>query len=32
LGVGLALKVSQNALKWFLFAMTLCASAAALWL
>ncbi len=32
LGVGLALKVSQNVLKWFLFAMTLCASAAALWL
>jgi uncharacterized membrane protein YfcA len=30
LGVRLALKVSQRALKWFLFVMTLCASAAAL--
>lgn len=32
LGVGLALSVSQNVLKWFLFAMTLCASAAAFYL
>lgn len=32
LAVGFALKVSQNALKMFLFVMTLCASAAALWL
>ena len=32
LGVRLALKASQRALKWFLFVMTLCASAAAMWL
>lgn len=31
LGVGMALKVSQKSLKWFLFVMTLCASAAALY-
>jgi len=32
IGVGLALQVSQTALKWFLFVMTLAASAAALYL
>lgn len=32
MAVGLALNVSQNFLKWFLFAMTLCASAAAVYL
>ncbi len=32
LGVRLALNVSQQTLKWFLFVMTLCASAAAMWL
>jgi hypothetical protein len=31
MGVKLALKVSQKSLKWFLFIMTLAASAAALW-
>ena len=31
LGVRLALKVRQETLKWFLFLMTVCASAAALW-
>ncbi|NHO64405.1 sulfite exporter TauE/SafE family protein [Aestuariicella hydrocarbonica] len=30
LGVGMAMKVSQKTLKWFLFVMTLCASVAAL--
>lgn len=32
LAVKLALKLSQSVLKWFLFVMTLCASAAAMWL
>lgn len=32
LGVKLALRASQQVLKWFLFVMTLCASAAAMWL
>ncbi len=32
LGVKMALKVSQQSLKWFLFIMTLAASAAAIWL
>ncbi len=31
LGVRMALKVRQETLKWFLFLMTVCASAAALW-
>lgn len=31
IGVRLALKLSQTVLKWFLFLMTLCASAAAMW-
>jgi uncharacterized protein len=31
LAVRLALRASQRALKWFLFLMTLCASAAAIW-
>lgn len=32
IGVKMALKVSQQSLKWFLFIMTLAASAAAIWL
>lgn len=32
IGVKMALKISQQSLKWFLFTMTLAASAAALWL
>lgn len=32
LGVKIALKISQQSLKWFLFLMTLAASAAAIWL
>jgi hypothetical protein len=31
IAVRIALKLSQNTLKWFLFLMTLCASAAAMW-
>jgi uncharacterized membrane protein YfcA len=31
LAVRLALRASQRLLKWFLFLMTLCASAAAMW-
>ncbi len=32
IGVKMALKISQQSLKWFLFVMTLAASAAAIWL
>ncbi len=32
IAVKMALNVSQNALKWFVFIMTVCASAAAIWL